>query len=310
MNAAISEKLLKRTIPRKDSRNRKSVETIRRAAISKMALFIFHPFCYNLSMRTIRYSEKQCEKCKGQFIPTSPKQKWCFECLTKKCLVCGKDFFIGKKTKFKTAKFCSRKCQGKYVSMYRTGENAYHYKTGNSCKKVEVKCSWCKQVFLMKQGQALKNINHFCSTKCYAEYQKKYGPKGEEHPKYCKVETTCEWCGKTFLTTPSTIKKVRFCGKQCRNNWQSEMMSGENHHNWKGGIAGRRSIMMASREYKEWRHKVFSRDKYTCQLCKDDKGGNLRAHHIQPVALRPDLVLDVDNGITLCNNCHESVHYG
>jgi len=59
-------------------------------------------------------------------------------------------------------------------------------------------------------------------------------------------------------------------------------------------------------EYIEWRQKVFERDNYTCQEC--GATGDLQAHHIKPVSQYPELIYDVDNGITLCKKCHAKKH--
>jgi HNH endonuclease len=56
---------------------------------------------------------------------------------------------------------------------------------------------------------------------------------------------------------------------------------------------------------KEWRMAVFERDKFICQCCGWDKGGILQAHHIKNFSKHPHLRLDIDNGITLCENCHD-----
>ena len=64
-----------------------------------------------------------------------------------------------------------------------------------------------------------------------------------------------------------------------------------------------------SGEYKEWREAVFKRDNYTCQNCMR-KGGKLNAHHIKHFKDYPDLRLDIENGITLCVDCHHAVHRG
>lgn len=62
-----------------------------------------------------------------------------------------------------------------------------------------------------------------------------------------------------------------------------------------------------TKEYKEWRMNVFSRDRFTCVIC-GQVGGTLNAHHIKPFAEYPDFRLDVDNGVTLCESCHKKVH--
>ena len=61
-------------------------------------------------------------------------------------------------------------------------------------------------------------------------------------------------------------------------------------------------------EYKEWRKLVYKRDLYTCQICKDNKGGNLVAHHIEGYNHNKNLRLINSNGITLCNKCHNKFH--
>ena len=60
-------------------------------------------------------------------------------------------------------------------------------------------------------------------------------------------------------------------------------------------------------QYKKWRTLVFKRDDYTCQHC-GIRGGELNAHHVKPFAKYKNLRYDVDNGLTLCVECHRNVH--
>lgn len=62
-----------------------------------------------------------------------------------------------------------------------------------------------------------------------------------------------------------------------------------------------------SKAYSEWRKEVFSRDNYTCRKC-GKHGGTLNAHHIKPYAKYESLRTDLDNGITLCVECHKKEH--
>lgn len=57
--------------------------------------------------------------------------------------------------------------------------------------------------------------------------------------------------------------------------------------------------------YITWRKEVFKRDNYTCQECGAKV--NLEAHHIKQVIFHPHLIYEVDNGITLCRDCHRMI---
>ena len=62
-----------------------------------------------------------------------------------------------------------------------------------------------------------------------------------------------------------------------------------------------------SPDYREWRKAVFERDDYTCQYC-GERGGRLNAHHIKSWRNYEDLRYEVENGITLCEECHKKLH--
>ena len=65
----------------------------------------------------------------------------------------------------------------------------------------------------------------------------------------------------------------------------------------------------SSIEYRQWRNRVFERDGYKCRAC-GQIGGKLNAHHIKYFAKHPELRLDINNGITLCEECHRRIHNG
>ena len=85
-------------------------------------------------------------------------------------------------------------------------------------------------------------------------------------------------------------------------------ITGKNCHLWKGGITPINQKIRTSAEYKLWREAVFKRDKYTCVFCGlksgDGKAVVLNADHIKPFALFPELRFAIDNGRTLCEDCH------
>lgn len=91
------------------------------------------------------------------------------------------------------------------------------------------------------------------------------------------------------------------------DDYSPKSTAGANHPNWKGGITPQNHLDRNANEYKTWRTKVFQRDDFTCQLC-GEHGGKLNAHHIVPFAKDKSKRTDVENGITLCEDCHKMVH--
>ena len=59
---------------------------------------------------------------------------------------------------------------------------------------------------------------------------------------------------------------------------------------------------MKAKNIKVWRNKVLERDNYICRDCGEQS--NLLAHHIKSQFVFPHLKLRVENGITLCRQCH------
>lgn len=87
----------------------------------------------------------------------------------------------------------------------------------------------------------------------------------------------------------------------------SATLQGIEYDDWNGFKESLNSLIRKSRDYRDWRIRVFERDNYTCQEC----GKNncyLHAHHIKPFSKFPKLRFEVDNGITLCEDCHYNTH--
>lgn len=109
---------------------------------------------------------------------------------------------------------------------------------------------------------------------------------------------------------------------------QSEFKKGqylaENNVNWKNGITKLNRLIRGMPEFREWRERIFKRDNYTCQACKENKkvSGELHPHHkknLYKIIEEYNLITTEDsrmceelwnikNGVTLCKNCHFKYH--
>lgn len=102
-----------------------------------------------------------------------------------KCLNCKDEFYIPK-NRFKTARFCSRKCSSTYLM-----------------DKYTISCDVCHNDFdvISTRAQHAK----YCSRKCYHRAMHLKG----------SVVKNCHHCSKEFKSSPSENRK--YCSRKCVN---------------------------------------------------------------------------------------------
>ena len=104
-------------------------------------------------------------------------------------------------------------------------------------------------------------------------------------------------------------RKGKKLGEDARRNMslanKKRVLQGT-HHWWKGGVSSKNNIIRHSTEYKIWRTAVFKRDNYTCIWGGKEHGKDINADHIKPFSLYPELRFAIDNGRTLCVECHKT----
>lgn len=122
-----------------------------------------------------------------------------------------------------------------------------------------------------------------------------------------RVKCICETCKDEYLVKKSVFKiGSRFCSRECLYTHLFKT-SPENHPRWLGGKTQENQIGRSNLEYAEWRINVWKRDYFTCQKCFS-VGKNLNAHHINSWSDNINERYCVDNGITLCKDCHKELH--
>ena len=204
----------------------------------------------------------------------------------KVCPVCSHIFLTipSREKRSKLGTFCSFKCAMTFVGGER---RKYPMKVGV--------CKNCKNDIIAKNSGFNKPWRTFCSKSC----RMSWGNKGN------KI-----WLGKHHKL--ESIEKLRI-KKTGIPNYKNREIIGEKHWNWQGGKTKESIKIRNSAQYKDWRISVFKRDQHTCQECgkKQSKSILINADHIKPFALYPNFRFDVDNGRTLCVDCHKQTEtYG
>jgi 5-methylcytosine-specific restriction endonuclease McrA len=203
----------------------------------------------------------------------------------KRCQYCQKEF-IGSYSNWRRQKYCSKECRYLDVHMRRSRE---------------YQCPVCGCLFRSPKSI----IRVFCSNMCRL--------KNQSNP---ITHFNCEECGKECCYSDYNFQRsVRFCSRRCYRKYWSRASRGEASHFWKGGKIKENTLLRSRSKTKRWRNLVFSRDGYTCQICGLKSGNGktvwIEAHHIKSWAKYPQLRWDVDNGITLCRECHKKTdNYG
>ena len=123
--------------------------------------------------------------------------------------------------------------------------------------------------------------------------------KGVDYPHRC----ICV-CGREDLKSISNLRK----GKKCMKCW-SEGNRGENNPMWNSELSDdERYRRRRFFEYNEWVVSVHSKCDYTCFICEVRGAPILHAHHIVPYSKDEGLRTDLENGVTLCKECHIKYH--
>lgn len=136
-----------------------------------------------------------------------------------------------------------------------------------------------------------------------------------------RLVKNCDECKKEILIIDGWVYNRKYCSIKCRDEAYKKAdysyLKWSKSHFWRWWICGENELERKSWRYRNWRKSVFDRDEYTCILCKQ-KWWYLHADHIKPFAHFKELRFDINNGRTLCVECHiktdtywyKSIKYG
>jgi len=163
-------------------------------------------------------------------------------------------------------------------------------------------CKFCSKFFSkpdVESREAWLHRRKYCSISCTDK-----APRTKE----TRLKQRKAKLGKSTWNkgTKGVMKPNKTSFKKGHTSWVKGLkgyMAGEKNPNWKGGVTSEHERIRKSPEYKEWRKSVFERDNYTCKNC-GKRGGDMQADHIKPFAMHPRLRMELENGRTLCVDCH------
>ena len=259
--------------------------------------------------------------------------------IVKECQMCGKSFesYISSNRRY-CSKTCANRRQSKQITYHdficencgktfqRTGREVRNMNhKGHEIKYCSMKCkqeAWgktrkettcpvCGTIFLMQARLWHEDAKYACSPECAKKnpYNKSLWKR--------TVKLKCKYCEKKFEKNESYVRKqvkrgqnVVFCSKECHNLY----MLGENFE--EHGIS---NALRNCKAYREWREKCLERDNYACVNC--GKTEYLHVHHkihLSTICKKYNYDVfkikkskeynDIDNGETLCINCHKEKH--
>jgi 5-methylcytosine-specific restriction endonuclease McrA len=213
--------------------------------------------------------------------------------------------------------FVTIKWFGKAIKHYQslgykfTGKNTefqarVEHLSPGSHLRVRVQCPLCRKVRSIVFKDILASGNSVCKRCTDLEFQPGQrfdkltivGPTEKRVSKCMIWHCRCD-CGRDVYASSLRLSRP---SAHCCNQ-------GACNSRWNGALSREERFYHRGKpHYIAWREDVFRRDKFTCQACGDNTGGNLEAHHPDSWDEHKEKRFDVDNGVTLCEPCHKAFH--
>ncbi len=261
---------------------------------------------------------KICLNCGEEFKTNNSKRKYCgrkcySETINKKVLVvcsnCGKkhERQLRDINRYKKL-YCSIECRNVHSLV---GENSPFYK-----EKTKKKCVICHKDILVRENRIREN--NVCGNKCRKELMRIRCLEEKAN----RIVKSCSYCGKDIKRSKSDYKnkKLYFCNRVCKHNWQRENLFKENAYAWKGGNLSLSVFIRTNEKYLKIRNLCYERDHFRSILLSKNK--KLNHHHLKSLSIIirennitkenwedfSNLLFDINNVVTLAEEEHLLFH--
>lgn len=230
---------------------------------------------------------------------------------------CGKENITSYKS-FKNSYYC------RYCRYEIAGNHKYNIEIvreifkNNNCILLENEYinSETTMSYICECGRESKiSLSHFLNgercEKCAEERRRKFFQHPYEYVKQCFEDFDCELLSIEYKNMNSLLDFKCSCGNISKITLNALLLGAKCEECMKNKIYtisdNHKGILRMSEEYFQWRTDVFEKDNYTCQCCSQH-GGKLNAHHLDGWHWCEEKRFDIENGATLCRDCHNNFY--
>ena len=158
-------------------------------------------------------------------------------------------------------------------------------------------CPKCSKNYKLNIGVITKRCREYNVVLLTSNYKNAYE----------KMSWRCNVDGCIFVMCWHDIQSGNKC-PACSMLSRREKISGENSCMWNPNLTEDDRIHnRILPENKIWIRNIFIRDNYVCQIC-GKTNTTLNAHHLDGYHWCKEKRYDIENGISLCTDCHKEFH--
>lgn len=276
-----------------------------------------------------------CKKC-GKEINSKTNKVFCSrECRKsslKNCLVCGKEFEPNPTKRF----FCSKQCRGKtMLGENNTAKNPdVRKKISESLKGREFSEEHRRKNSEAHKGKKLSKEHREAISRsqigCHRlsdeekEKRRQYMLSDRNPSKRPEIREKLRIARSLQVISPESYRKAAEARRGQKRSSETRLKQslaqrGEKGSNWQGGLTELSFLIRSSSYYIQWRTIILKRNNFKCVWCREDNRSLLEVDHIKPFSLiiRQNKIKtteeafdcfelwDIDNGRTLCQDCHK-----
>lgn len=173
------------------------------------------------------------------------------------------------------------------------------------------KCLNCGKEILVRRSSLKNGRGKYCSRSCKSKYDNHGFKKGHgrflSDEKYREIGKKISKALKGRPLSEDHKKKLSIV-KKGKKLAKSHILNLSRSQIKRWSVIPKKKypkyVHCRNKKYLQWRSDVFTRDNWTCQTC-GKRGVFLEAHYVRSWSHFPKLRFDLNNGVTLCKDCHK-----